>query len=209
MEERVENMLNFKKRSRVIIIAAIALAAVLSVGFAVDRENGGGYDFSGFHVNGYALGVKIDTSALTPLDGGNIMYAHNYKEISFDTDENGFASRFLLDVYESGIQTMNAPAQNERGSSLSGIGRQIQDIEAIFGKGKIGWYSKEQGLRTETYYDNSNGKGKSGATSVEFVYTDGADNGIMNRLVCVKAEMRGKSAALVSLIPMNMDTVMQ
>ncbi|MDR3277563.1 MAG: hypothetical protein LBT12_02225, partial [Oscillospiraceae bacterium] len=34
---RIKNVLNFKKRSRVIIIAAVALAAVLSVGFAVNR----------------------------------------------------------------------------------------------------------------------------------------------------------------------------
>lgn len=37
VKERIKNILNFKKPSRVIIIAAVALAAVLSVGFAVDR----------------------------------------------------------------------------------------------------------------------------------------------------------------------------
>ena len=37
MKERVKNVLNFKKPSRVVIIAAVALAAVLSVGFAVSR----------------------------------------------------------------------------------------------------------------------------------------------------------------------------
>ncbi len=37
IKERVKNVLNFKKPSRVIIVAAVALAAVLSVGFAVNR----------------------------------------------------------------------------------------------------------------------------------------------------------------------------
>ena len=37
IKERVKNILNFKKTSRVIIVAAVVLVAVLSVGFAVDR----------------------------------------------------------------------------------------------------------------------------------------------------------------------------
>jgi len=37
MKERVKNVLNFKKHSRIIIIAAVMLVAVLSVGFAVNR----------------------------------------------------------------------------------------------------------------------------------------------------------------------------
>ncbi|GHV17160.1 hypothetical protein FACS189425_02830 [Clostridia bacterium] len=37
VKERVKNVLNFKKRSRVIIVAAIALVAIISVGFAVNR----------------------------------------------------------------------------------------------------------------------------------------------------------------------------
>ncbi|MGE4484109.1 MAG: M56 family metallopeptidase [Oscillospiraceae bacterium] len=37
MKERVKNVLNFKKHSRIIIIAAVILVAVLSVGFAVNR----------------------------------------------------------------------------------------------------------------------------------------------------------------------------
>jgi hypothetical protein len=37
VKERVKNILNFKKRSRVIIVAAVALVAVLTVGFAVNR----------------------------------------------------------------------------------------------------------------------------------------------------------------------------
>jgi len=37
IKERVKNVLNFKKTSRVIIVAAIALVAVLSVGFAVNK----------------------------------------------------------------------------------------------------------------------------------------------------------------------------
>ncbi|MDR2650657.1 MAG: hypothetical protein LBB94_13220 [Clostridiales bacterium] len=39
MKERVKNVLNFKKPSRVIIIAAVTLVAVLSVGFAANRAN--------------------------------------------------------------------------------------------------------------------------------------------------------------------------
>jgi beta-lactamase regulating signal transducer with metallopeptidase domain len=37
MKERIKNILNFKKHSRVIIIASVILAAVLIVGFAMDR----------------------------------------------------------------------------------------------------------------------------------------------------------------------------
>ncbi|MCL2058262.1 MAG: hypothetical protein FWH01_04270 [Oscillospiraceae bacterium] len=37
IKERVKNVLNFKKTSRVIIVAAIALVAVLSVGFAMNK----------------------------------------------------------------------------------------------------------------------------------------------------------------------------
>lgn len=37
MKERIKNVLNFKKHSRVIIIAAVALAAVLSVGLTLNR----------------------------------------------------------------------------------------------------------------------------------------------------------------------------
>jgi beta-lactamase regulating signal transducer with metallopeptidase domain len=37
LKGRIKNVLNFKKSSRVIVIAAIALAAVLSVGFALNR----------------------------------------------------------------------------------------------------------------------------------------------------------------------------
>jgi len=37
MKERIKNVLNFKKHSRVIIVTAVALVAVLSVGFAVNR----------------------------------------------------------------------------------------------------------------------------------------------------------------------------
>lgn len=38
MKERIKNVLNFKKHSRVIIVAAVALVAVLSAGFAVSRS---------------------------------------------------------------------------------------------------------------------------------------------------------------------------
>lgn len=37
IKERIKNILNFRKPSRMIIVAAVALAAVLSVGFAVNR----------------------------------------------------------------------------------------------------------------------------------------------------------------------------
>ncbi|MDR0292560.1 MAG: DUF5301 domain-containing protein [Oscillospiraceae bacterium] len=40
VKERVKNVLKFKKSSRVIIVVAVALVAVLSVGFAVNRANG-------------------------------------------------------------------------------------------------------------------------------------------------------------------------
>jgi hypothetical protein len=42
VKERVKNVLNFKKPARVVIVVAIALVAVISVGFAVNRASGGG-----------------------------------------------------------------------------------------------------------------------------------------------------------------------
>lgn len=54
--------------------------------------------------------------------------------------------------------------------------RQIAQVEALIGKGKTGWYDCEQRLRYERYFaDNGDGE-------VTFVYTDGEDNGILNRL---------------------------
>ena len=41
IKERIKNVLNFKKPSRVIIVAAVALAAVLSIGFLVNRSPDG------------------------------------------------------------------------------------------------------------------------------------------------------------------------
>ncbi len=38
MKERIKNVLNYKKRSRIIIVTAVALVAVLIVGLAVNRE---------------------------------------------------------------------------------------------------------------------------------------------------------------------------
>jgi hypothetical protein len=43
IKERIKNVLNFKKTSRVIIIAAVALVAVLSIGFALNKTNNASY----------------------------------------------------------------------------------------------------------------------------------------------------------------------
>jgi hypothetical protein len=45
VKNRIKNVLNFRKPSRIIIVASIALVAVLSVGFAVN-SNGGAFIFS-------------------------------------------------------------------------------------------------------------------------------------------------------------------
>lgn len=44
VKERIKNILNFKKTSRVVIAAAVVLAVVLSVGFAVNKVNSIGRD---------------------------------------------------------------------------------------------------------------------------------------------------------------------
>ncbi|MDR0273062.1 MAG: M56 family metallopeptidase, partial [Clostridiales bacterium] len=41
VKERLKNVLNFKKPSRIIVFAAVALVAVLSVGFAMNRQSNG------------------------------------------------------------------------------------------------------------------------------------------------------------------------
>ncbi|MDR3287948.1 MAG: M56 family metallopeptidase [Peptococcaceae bacterium] len=72
VKERVKNVMNFKKRSRAVIVAAVALVAVLSLGFAVNKADSGGdsFVFANFKVNGLDPGMDVDsigTSALTPL----------------------------------------------------------------------------------------------------------------------------------------------
>lgn len=69
MKERIKNVLNFKKPSRVIITVAVALVAVLSVGFAMDRidvANPSTWEI--YHFPSYAYDrVTFNTDAVTYL----------------------------------------------------------------------------------------------------------------------------------------------
>ncbi|GHU87424.1 hypothetical protein FACS1894202_01680 [Clostridia bacterium] len=72
---RIKNVLNFKKHSKIIIIAAAALVVVLSVGFAVNRAGGG----------------ELDTSDWATYEFLN----ENYDGIFFKTGREAYNPKFV------------------------------------------------------------------------------------------------------------------
>jgi beta-lactamase regulating signal transducer with metallopeptidase domain len=90
IKERVKNVLNFKKRSRVIIIVAVALVAVLSMGFAVDRAADKS-DWAAFEMpeaNYDGVFFKTDREAYNPefiSISGQLM--NNQRVMEFTSDE--------------------------------------------------------------------------------------------------------------------------
>jgi hypothetical protein len=203
MKERVKNVLNFKKRPQVIVVAAIALVAVLSVGFAVNRANVDSnsiYNFDDFLVNGsYRLNHALPddvVAKLTPSDRFNDDYQYNFEEFRYSADGDGRVTRFHLAVYETGIFDMwvrydrerykNVDGVNISGNGIAYVGETftvIEQIEELLGKGKTSWYDRDQRLRYERY----TALPENGGGSVAFVY---ADNGTESehRLVWVIAE---------------------
>ena len=179
MKERIKNVLNFKKPAAWVIIAAVVLVAVLSVGFAVNRVNDGtgDYDFANFRVNGFMLGAdtnKIDTSALTPTAPLNINngYDFNFEEVRYCADEHtGRLRKILVNVYDGASIPPHNPTN-------------IEQVIDVYGPSKKGWQDREQRLR---YMEYRQEEGRLSAT-VRFVYTDGEAEGISHRLVWVIAE---------------------
>ena len=203
LKERLGAIMKSKKHTQMAIIVSVALLVVaggvalaLGAGSKTTRSN---YNFDTFVVSGYKLYGYMDNEAISqltptaPLDSKS-GYNYNFEEIRFDLDNNECISRFQLAVYDIGIYDMwfqysdNHPDKREGNNGLAFIGdgddilRQIGQVEALVGVGQKGWYDREQQLRYARYTaDNGHGE-------VTFVYTDGEDNGIMNRLVWVIAD---------------------
>jgi hypothetical protein len=101
LKERVKNVLNFKKRSRVIVVAAVVLAAFLTVGFAVDR--------AGAHreIN-FKIGEEILISGLDPsgaFDDGAGSDAVNWKMGVVENNTSNLLSATFKEY--SGTETKN------------------------------------------------------------------------------------------------------
>ena len=153
------------------------------------------YSFETFVVNSFKLNGYMDEEArsrLTPTEPLNSEngYAHNYEEIRYDVDSDGWMTRYQVSVFESGIHGLYLqyafPA--EEGNGLAFLApdnaplRYIEEIEAMLGVGETGWFDREQGLRY-VRYTSMYGKGE-----VWFVYTYSEDSRVPHRLVWVIAE---------------------
>ncbi len=192
MKERIKNVLNFKKPSRVIIVAAVTLAAVLSIGFGIDRVTAvtGDYDFYSFSVNGFMLGAdanEMDTSALTPAEPLHVSsgYDFNYEEARYSVDANtGKIIKMLVNVYDGAYIPTVIINKDEDPIYIPYNLDTINQVIDIFGQGTGGWQDREQRLRYMEYLQK---EGQLSAT-VRFVYTDGESDGIKHRLVWVIAD---------------------
>jgi beta-lactamase regulating signal transducer with metallopeptidase domain len=156
VKERVKNVLNFKKPARAVLVAAVALVAVLSVGFAVNRAGREKYaNFSAIAIDGYAI------------------------------SRNAVDGLRTIGLYENGIGAMTIfLAHAENGDTPSFLNKNAQNITAIeqieelLGKGKLVKLSPSengQPLREERYASEN-------GLTVSFIYVDGEDGGIMHRL---------------------------
>ncbi len=188
---RIKNVLNFKKPAAWIIVAAVALVVVLSVGLAANRETStdGDYDFSSFGVNGFTLGADtsaIDTSILTPTEPLQVEdgYDFNFEEARYSADENtGRLVKMIVYVLD-GADIPTVIIHKDKGAvEISDPLHTIEQVTDVFGQGKSGWQDREQRLR---YMEYRQKEGQLSAT-VRFVYTDGESDGINHRLVWVIA----------------------
>ena len=192
MKERIKNVLNFKKPSRTIIIAAVALVAILSVGFAMNRATAvtGDYDFYNFSVNGFMLGADIsemDASTLTPAEPLHVSdgYDFNYEEVRYSADANtGRLIKMFVNVYDGAYIPSVTIHKDEGPIYIPHNLNTMEQVIDVFGQGEGGWQDREQGLR---YMEYRQKEGQSSAT-VRFVYTNGVSDGITHRLVWVMAE---------------------
>jgi|GEM_PF-847164 len=184
VKERIKNVLNFRKPSRVIIVAAVALVAVLSIGFAVNKASAGETtrDLQHFDANGFQLGNIIsDAADLTPVKplAGN-QYDYNFAEARYSLDpELGVIRKMRVSLYDDGCQSAYNTVVEGANPWYT-----IEQVTAFFGPGKSGWQDREQRLRYVEYVQK---EGRLCVT-VRFVYTDGESDGINHRLVWVLAE---------------------
>jgi len=76
MKERVKNVLNFRKPSRVIIVAAVTLVAVLSVGFAVNRA------YNNFDENKLLTRLGYTKELVSGIIGNKTAFSENNARIA-------------------------------------------------------------------------------------------------------------------------------
>lgn len=216
LKERLSAIMRSKKQTRlaiivsaVLVVAVGSIAIALGAGRATAKSN---YNFDTFIVSGYKLHGYMDDEAistLTPTEPLNSEsgYEYNFEEIRFDLDADSCITRFHLNVYDIGIFNMwvqyseHHPDKREGNNGLAFLGdgddilRRIEQVEVLIGEGEKGWYDREQRLRYERYTaDNGGG-------DVMFVYTDGEDDGILNRLVWVIAESDAEYSHITAAIP--------
>jgi beta-lactamase regulating signal transducer with metallopeptidase domain len=180
LKERVKNVLNFKKRSRIIIIAAVALVAVLSVGFAVNRAESGATtrDLRDFSVYGFTLGQPINETlleSLTPLENyASDEYDYNFKGasvVSYSLDsDTGVVRKLYYDVREQGYSTSWL-------SSTRWI--TVDQVISYYGNGNQGWFDRINGIR---YVEYTQKEGRLSA-KVRFIFND-----VSRSLIYVTAE---------------------
>ena len=191
VKARIKNVLNFKKPSRVIIIAAVVLTIALSIGLAANHAQSGGYpeqglyDFTTFSVNNVTIRAdesSIDTSELTQADRFTDEYEIQFEELRYHAVK-GRITKFIVNVYDEGAYIPELMFDGEMKYVTHNLKTLDQVISFLGDYGKDGWYDREQRLRSRTYNDTSGVR--STKTSVTFVYTDGDGGGLRNRLVWV------------------------
>ena len=191
IKTRIKNVLKFKNTSRIIIIVAVILVAVLSIGLAANHAQSGRspepglYDFTAFSVNNVTIRTdasSINTAELTPTDRFVDEYEVQFEELRYHTTD-GRITKFIVNVYDEGAYIPEVMFDGEMKYIPHNLKTLEQVISYLSDYGEDGWYDREQRLRSRTYDDVSGVR--STRTKVTFVYTDGDDGGLHHRLVWV------------------------
>ncbi|MDR1539522.1 MAG: DUF4825 domain-containing protein [Clostridiales bacterium] len=110
VKERVKNVLNFKKRSRLTIIAAVALLAALSAGFAVSKANmplNGDTVQKEPHFRGVVTEVFENSILVSVNEGEEVRRSSDLIDVSLDIQIKDSIRNFLVGdeviVYYDGI----------------------------------------------------------------------------------------------------------
>lgn len=139
MKERVKNVLDFKKRSRVITLAAVVLVLALTVGFALNRAARPAFTIPYFEAAGLALGDSvedIDLDDWTASDAGEWDYTSEFGAFRLNDEQR--INSFKINVYALSGGTMNmsgiTPKAHKPYNAFN-IPLSIDEILAEFGEG--------------------------------------------------------------------------
>lgn len=142
VKERVKNVLNFRKPSRVIVLAAVALVAVLIVGFAVNRvsKSNEKFDVPYFSAGNLTLGYYIDDMEMSQWNTSDVSewdYKNQYG--AFSVTDEGRIDKFTLYVhaFTEGIWTMSGIQPSDRyvDNYVFNVPAYIENIIERFGEG--------------------------------------------------------------------------